>query len=61
MMNDDIQKNELVIEGNTIYEIDPNCRVVSRNGRRQAVLLKKTNQPSRNIPFLVLVLLTLQC
>lgn len=47
----------LIIEDNAVYEIDPNCRLVTRNGRQRAVLVKATEN-NRKQRVLLAVLLT---
>lgn len=47
----------LIIEDNAVYEIDPNCKLITRNGRRKAVLLKAT-ETHRKQQVLLAILLT---
>ncbi len=47
----------LIVEDNAVYEIDPNCRLIMKNGRRRAVMVRAA-QLRRKRQLLLAILLT---
>lgn len=52
-----MMNSTLIIEDNTVYEIDPNCKIVMRNGREKTVVMKAAELKKKKLFFLIVWLI----